>query len=117
MTEGRREVRDILTHEVEDALLASDPGLILDAEETIEEILRDHLGRQRALESGPRHVALHVFAVGLLRDADLERTESRFGADFRGENLVERGAACAAPSERGAGHEATDGVHVAVALS
>ena len=67
---GRAEHRLQLVHifgdQVEHALLAIHPAFVLDAEQTVEQVLRNQLRRQRALVAGPRHVAVHVLAVRLL---------------------------------------------------
>ena len=55
-----------LADQVEHALLALDPALVLHAEQAVEQILRNHLRRQRALVAGPAHVAVHVLAVRFL---------------------------------------------------
>src|SRR4051812_7755703 len=46
----------VLPDGVEDAALAMDPTFFALAEETIEELVRDHLRRQRPLVSGPAHI-------------------------------------------------------------
>ena len=62
-TERRLQVREIFADRVEHALLASDPALITDAEEPIEQVLRDHFGRQRAVGARPTEVPMDVLAV------------------------------------------------------
>ncbi len=76
LTVGRAEYRlqplDIFGHQVEHALLAIDPAFVLHTEQAIEKILRNVLLRQRTLVAGPRHVAVNVFAVRFLSNADLQ---------------------------------------------
>ena len=93
---GRAERRLHLLHvvadQIEHALLAVDPAFVLHAEQAIEQVLRNHLRRQRALVTRPAHVAVDVLAVRFLRHADLQRAEARLGADLRGEKLVDGSA-------------------------
>ena len=59
---------------------------------------------------------MHVLAVRFLGDADLQRAETRLGADLRGQNLIDRRAGGAAAGVSGAGHDAAQRAEVAVAL-
>ena len=109
------QVRGILPHGVEDAALAGHPAGIARAEQVIEELVRQHLRRQRAIVSGPAHVALDALAEGFLRDADLNRAEARIAADFGGDGLVDGCSARAVAGERRTGGDAADRLVVAVA--
>ena len=118
---GRAERRlqrlHVVADEIEHALLAVDPALVPDAEQAIEQVLRNVLLRQRALVARPRHVAVDVLAVRFLRDADLQRAEARLRADLRGENLIDRRPRRAAARVGRAGHQAAQRAEVAVALA
>src|SRR6202030_4121040 len=109
--------RSVGCNRVENAPLAIHPALFLSAEETVEQPVGNHLRGQRALVSSPAHVALHALAKGLLRHADLQRAESRIGADLPGDNLVDRRPARPAAGEIRAGHQTAHRVSMAVSLA
>ena len=101
LAERRQQVRQVLTHGVEHALLAPDPALVPAAKQPVEQILRDHLGRQRAVVPRPTQVAMDVLAVRLLTHADLQRAEPRLPTNRPGDDLVDGGPAGAAAGVRG----------------
>ena len=107
----------VLPNSVQNTALAIHPALFALAEQPVEEPVRDHLRRQRALVSGPAHVALHALAERFLRDADLQRAEPGVAADLGGDHLVDGRSARAAAGEMRAGHQPAHGVRVAVAHS
>src|SRR5262249_12019680 len=90
----------VLAHGIEDAALAVDPSLLALAEQTIEQLVWNHLRRQGTIVAGPAHVPLDALAEGLLRDADLQRAEAGIGADSRSYRLVDGWSARAAPRKR-----------------
>src|SRR5262249_36417196 len=102
-------------HRVENTALAIHPAFFALAEEAVEEPVRDHLRRQRALKSGPAHVALHALAERFLRHTDLEGPEARVPSELGGDHLVERRSAGPAAGEHRARHQAARRVRVAVA--
>ncbi len=109
--------RHVLAHRIEDAALAIHPAFLALAEQAVEEAVGDHLRRERALEAGPAHIALHTLAKRFLRDADLQRTEARVAAELGRDHLVDRRSCRAASGEAGSGHQAAHRVGVAVTLS
>ena len=116
LAQSRLQFGHVLLNQVQNALLAIHPALVLHAEQAVKQILRNHLRRQRAIISRPTHVAMHVFAVRFLRDSDLQRMESRLGSHLRRQNLVDRGAAGAASCIGRAGHQSAHGGEVPIAL-
>ena len=105
----------VLAHRIEDAALAIDPAFFARAEEIIEQLVRQHLRRQRTVVAGPTHIPLDALAERFLRDADLNRAEARILADLRGDRLVDRRSAGAVAGERRAGGHAADRLVVSVA--
>src|SRR3954447_6829390 len=97
--ERRLERPRVVAHGVEDAPLALDPVRLLRAEQAIEQPMRDHLGRKRAIAAGPAHVPLDALAEGFLAHADLQGAEPAVVADFLGDHLVDGWAARAAARE------------------
>ena len=95
--------------------LRVDPAGVAGAEQVIEELVRQHLRRQRAVVPGPAHVALDALAERFLRDADLDRAEARIAADSGGDDLVDGRSAGAVAGERGTGGDAAHRLVVAVA--
>ena len=85
------------------------------AEQAVEQLVRQHLRRQRAIVAGPAHIALDAFAERFLRHADLQRAESRLGADLGRDHLIDRRSAGAVSGERRAVSHAADRLVVAVA--
>ena len=105
LAERRLQARQIRADRVEHALLAGDPALIAHAEEPIEEIVRNHFGRERAVGASPTQVAVDVFTVRFLADADLKGAEPRLAAHRARNHLIDRRAAGAAARVRRAGDE------------
>src|SRR4029434_3091601 len=105
--------RGVFTDRVQYAPLAVDPAFFTPAEEPVEDFVWDHLRRQGALVTGPTHVALDALAEGLLRNADLQRTESRLAFEFRCNGLIYGGACRAASGEGRATHQRAHGFVVA----
>src|SRR5262249_35030190 len=91
------------------------PSFFARAEQVIEELVGQHLRRQRTVVPGPAHVALDALAERLLRHADLNRAEARLLADLRRYRLIDRRPARAVPGKWSAAHDAADGLVVAVA--
>src|SRR5262249_55416365 len=85
--------------------LAVNPAFVTNAEEALEEALRNHLRRQSPIGGSPAHVAMNVFAVRLLGHTDLEGAEAGLGAEVRGEYLADRQTTSAAPGIGQARHE------------
>jgi hypothetical protein len=73
--------------------------------------------RQRALVTGPRHIAVDVLAVRFLRHADLQGTETRLGANLGSQDLIDRGAGGAAASVGRTGHDAAERAEMTVPLT
>src|SRR5205085_7536106 len=92
-----------------------DPALLPLTEQTIEQIMRDQLRRQRALIARPAHVAMNTLAVRLLTYAYLQRAEPHRAAGLGGhsgrDHLVNRRAARASSGE---GRSRKQGAHRAV---
>src|SRR5262249_19470441 len=95
----------VFADRVQDAALAVDPAFFAPAEEPVEEFVRDHLRRQSALVTRPTHVSLDAFAEGFLRDADLQRPETRLALELRRDGLIYGRTGRAASGERRATHQ------------
>src|ERR1700732_2548924 len=109
--------RHVLADSIQDAPLAINPTLLALAEQPVEEPAGDHLRRESPLVPGPAHVALHALAERLLRDANLQRAESRVAAELGRDHLVDRWPARPPSREPGSGHQPAHGVGVPIALS
>src|SRR5579872_5364159 len=83
----------IFLYGVQHAALTLDPTFIALPEDAIEKFVRDHLRRQGAVAARPAQVALDALTERFLRHAELQRAKSRFAADPRGNQLIDRGAA------------------------
>src|ERR1700674_2796849 len=79
----------ILAHGIQDTPLAIHPAFLALAEQPVKESVRDHLRRESPLVPGPAHVALHALAERLLRDANLQRAESRVTTHLGSDHLVD----------------------------
>src|SRR5262249_46368332 len=107
--------RGVFTDRVQDAALAVGPAFFAPAEEPVEEFVRDHLRRQGALVTRPTHVSLDAFAEGFLRDADLQRPETRLALELRRDGLIYGRTGRAASGERRATHQRAHGFVMSVA--
>src|SRR5439155_26621246 len=105
----------IILHGVENALLPIHPGALAHAEQPVEQLMRQHLRRQRTVAIGPAQIALNALAERLLRYTDLQRAEARFFAQLPRNHLVDRRAAGAAPGIGLARDQRAHGRVVAVA--
>src|SRR5262245_914796 len=105
----------VFTNRVQDAALAVDPAFFALAEEPVEEFVRDHLRRQGALVTSPAHVSLDAFAEGFLRDANLQRPETRLALEFRRDGLIYGRTSRSASGERRATHQRANGFVMSVA--
>src|ERR1700738_3405901 len=109
--------RHVLADGIQDAPLAIHPTFLALAEQPVEEPMGDHLRRKGPLVSGPAHVALHAFAKRFLRDANLQRAESRVAAELGCDHLVDRWSARSPSGEPGSSHQPAHGIGMTVALS
>src|SRR6266481_6039142 len=62
MTERGRERFGVRLDGVEDTAFARDPAFVALAEDAVEQLVRDHLRRQRAVAARPAQVALNALA-------------------------------------------------------
>src|SRR5215475_5248169 len=109
------QIRGVFMDRVQYAALAVDPAFFTPAEEPVEEFVWDHLRRQSALVTGPAHVSLYAFAEGFLRDADLQRPETRFALELRRDCLIYGRTSRSASGERRATHQRAHGFVMPVA--
>src|SRR5436853_7617561 len=101
--------RGIVAHGIENAALAPDPAFVASAEQAVKKAVRHFFRRQRTIGARPAHVALHGAAETLLGNADLQRTESGFGAQFPREDLVQRWTTRSSAVVTRTGHERAHG--------
>jgi hypothetical protein len=99
LAQGRFKLGHVSANQVQNAFLAVHPALILHSEQAVEQVMRNHFGRQRAFVTRPGHIALHVLAVGFLSHSDLQGAEAGLGADSGGEDLIDGRTARAPPGE------------------
>ena len=105
----------VFPHRVQNAALPLHPAFIAGAEDAIEQFVRNHLRRQRAIASGPTQIALNTLAKGFLAHADLQRPEAALPADFGCDELIDGRSACATAGEGRSRHERTHRAVVIVA--
>src|SRR5262245_9006399 len=107
----------VLADDIQYAPLTIRPTLFPLTKQPVEKPVRDHLLRQSVLVSGPAHVSLHALAEGFLRNANLQRAESRVAAELGRNHLVDRRPTRPPSGEPGASHQPAHRVGVPVAPS
>src|ERR1700676_4169594 len=92
------QIFEIVLHGIEHALFATQPGLLFGSKYTLEQVVGQHLRRQRTVIAGPAQISMDALPVRLLADADLQRVEASLTADLRGDGLVDRRTGAASPA-------------------
>ena len=117
LSERLAELERVLAHGIQNTLLPLDPTRVSLAEKALEELVREHLRRERPLVGGPAHIALDALSEGFLRNADLQGPEARVAADFRGDRLVDRRRSRAPARKGGSRHQRAHGTMMPVSRS
>src|ERR1700676_242980 len=100
------QIFEIVLHGIEHALFATQPGLLFGSKYTLEQVVGQHLRRQRTVITGPAQIAMDALPVRLLADADLQRMEASLPTNLRPDDLIDRWRRAASPGKGGPRNQA-----------